>query len=51
LQYYAVDDGKKWKLLTASVTYFKGEPGDEVIYLIPSEGGSSWAAVENIVKA
>lgn len=50
LQYYAVEDGKKWKLLTASVTYFKGEEGDEVIFLIPAEGGSRWAAVENIIK-
>ena len=50
LQYYAVDEGKKWKLLTASVTYFKGEDGDEIIFLIPAEGGSRWAAVENIMK-
>lgn len=50
LQYYAVADGKKWRLLTASVTYFKGEPGDEVVFFIPQEGGSRWAAVENIVR-
>ena len=50
LQYYAVEEGKKWKLLTASVTYFKGEDGDEIIFLIPAEGGSRWAAVENIMK-
>ena len=51
LQYFAVEGGKKWKLLTASVTYFKGEEGDEIIFLIPVEGGSRWAAVENIVKS
>jgi hypothetical protein len=50
LQYYAVADGKKWKLLTASVTYFKGEPGDEVTFLIPADGASRSAAVENIIK-
>ncbi len=50
LQYYAVADGKKWRLLTASVTYFKGEPGDEVIFLIPAEGESRAAAVENIIQ-
>lgn len=50
-QYFAVADGKKWRLLTASVTYFKGEPGDTVIFLIPAEGGSRWAAVENIIPA
>ncbi|NQT50288.1 hypothetical protein HQ571_06365 [Candidatus Kuenenbacteria bacterium] len=50
LQFFAVADGKKWKLLTASVTYFKGEAGNEIVFLIPSESGSRWAAVENIVK-
>ncbi len=49
-EYYANADGKKWRLLTASVTYFKGEPGDEVVILIPKTGESKWAAVENIVK-
>jgi len=51
LQFYAVENGKKWKLLTASVTYYKGESGDEVVFLTPADGGSKWAAVENIVKA
>ncbi len=50
LQFYALCEGKKWKLLTASVTYYKGEPGDEVIFLIPAEGVSRSAAVENIIK-
>jgi len=50
LQYYALADGKKWKLLTASVTYFRGEPGDEVYFLVPVDGGSRWAAVDNIIK-
>ncbi|MFH0779681.1 MAG: hypothetical protein V1928_02365 [Parcubacteria group bacterium] len=50
LQFFASLNGKKWKLLTASVTYFKGEPGDEVVFLTPTESGSRWAAVENIVK-
>jgi hypothetical protein len=50
LQFFAVEDGKKWKLLTASVTYFKGESGDEVVFLTPSEGESRWAAVENVVR-
>lgn len=41
---------KKYKVLPASVTYFKGQPGDEVIILVPKEAPSKWAAVENIVK-
>ncbi len=51
LQFYAEAEGKKWKLLTASVTYFKGEDGDEIVFLVPAESGSRWAAVENIVKS
>ncbi|KKR07509.1 MAG: 50S ribosomal protein L7/L12 [Parcubacteria group bacterium GW2011_GWC2_39_14] len=50
LQYSVESEGKKWKLLTASVTYFKGDVGDEVVFLIPAEGGSRSAAVENIIK-
>ncbi len=50
MQFYACKDGKRWKLLTASVTYFKGAPGDEVIFLVPKFGESQWAAVENILN-
>lgn len=49
-QYFGVINGKSYLLLTASVTYYKGEVGDEVIMLVPAEGRSNWAAVENIVK-
>lgn len=50
-QYAALaKNGKKYNLLTASVTYFKGEPGDEVIILIPKDKVCQWAAVENIIK-
>jgi len=47
----AISDSKKWRLLTASVTYYKGNDGDEVVILVPKTGESKWAAVENIVKA
>ncbi|MDD4900759.1 MAG: hypothetical protein PHS62_01440 [Patescibacteria group bacterium] len=49
-EYLALADGKKWRLLTASVTYYKGDPGDEVVILVPKNGESKWAAVENIVR-
>lgn len=49
-EFYAAVDGKRWRVLTASVTYFKGEPGDEIVILTPKSGESKWAAVENIVK-
>jgi len=50
LFYYAVLGGKRWRLLTASVTYYKGEPGDQVIFLVPEDGGSRSAAVDSIIK-
>lgn len=49
-EYFALADGKKWRLLTASVTYYKGDTGDEVVVLVPKNGESKWAAVENIVR-
>lgn len=43
-------EGNKWRVLTASVTYYKGKPGDEVVILVPKSGQSKWAAVDNIVR-
>ena len=39
-----------YKVLTASVTFFKGLPGDEVIILVPGSGKCTWAAVEHISR-
>lgn len=43
-------EGRSYRLILASVTYYKGEPGDRVVILIPAQMESKWAAVENIVK-
>ncbi len=48
--YVVISDENTWKVLTASVTYFKGEPGDEAVILVPKSTPSTWAAIENIVK-
>lgn len=45
-----IADGKTFKVLLASLTYFKAEPGDEVTIIVPQEGDTSWAAVENVIK-
>ncbi|MBI2411411.1 MAG: hypothetical protein HYV32_05980 [Candidatus Kerfeldbacteria bacterium] len=42
--------GKSYRLITASVTYYKGEPNDGVIMLIPADMPARWAAVENVIK-
>ncbi|MFH1430792.1 MAG: hypothetical protein ABIG71_04755 [Candidatus Uhrbacteria bacterium] len=41
---------RRYRILRASVTYYKGGPGDEVVVLVPKDAPSTWAAVENIIK-
>jgi hypothetical protein len=48
--YFVTFKNKKWRVLTASVTYFRGDEGDEAVILVPKIGESKWAAVENIIK-
>ena len=43
-------EGKPYKVLLASLTYFKSEPGDEVTIVVPEAYDSDWAAVENVIK-
>lgn len=43
-------EGKNYRVLSASVTYFKVKPGDELSIVIPKEGEAGWAAVENLIK-
>ncbi len=37
-----------YKVLAASVSFFKGIPGDEVVVVVPTGGKCAWAAVERI---
>ena len=48
--FVAIDGEDAYKLLTASVTYYRGQPGDGVVILVPKGSGSVWAAVENVVS-
>jgi len=50
-EYRVLANNKSYKVLTASITYFKGEAGDQVTIVAPKGRESSWAAVENIFKA
>ncbi len=45
-----VAEGKKYTVLQASVSYFKGQIGDQAIILVPKSTPSRWAAVENIIR-
>jgi hypothetical protein len=49
-EYRVTVDGKTYRVLLASLTYFKAEPGDEVTIIVPQEGDTEWAAVENVIK-
>jgi len=49
-EYLVNSEGRRWRILSASVTYYKGETGDQVVIVVPKEGVSKWAAVENIIK-
>lgn len=42
--------GKKFSVLTAAISFHKGEEGDEAVILIPKEAPSKWAALENVIK-
>ena len=48
--YCIFSEGKPYKVLLASVTYFKAEPGDEVVIMIPREIEATWAAIENVLQ-
>lgn len=45
-----VAEGKTFKVLLASLTYFKAEPNDQVTIVVPIDGDTEWAAVENVIK-
>lgn len=48
--YFVVVDLKPYRVLFASITYFKATPGDEVAIVIPADIDSSWASIENILQ-
>jgi hypothetical protein len=47
--YTVVANGKTYKVLKASITYYKAEPGDEVAIIVPASEETEWAAVDNVV--
>jgi hypothetical protein len=46
-RWHVVSEGKKYNVLSASVTYFHSKSGDEVTIIVPKVGESDWAALEN----
>lgn len=50
-QYIAQVGDNQFRVLYASVTYFKAQPGDEVTVVIPAHGEANWAAIEAVIGA
>ncbi len=48
-EYRVIAGGKSYKVLLASVTYFKLNPGDELTILVPEKEESDWAAIESAI--
>lgn len=48
--YKVVTEDKSYRVLLASVTYYKGQAGDEVTIVVPKGGNSNWAAIEAIIS-
>ncbi|EKD58558.1 MAG: 50S ribosomal protein L7/L12 [uncultured bacterium] len=48
--YVIFSEGKPYKVLLASITYFKAEPGDEVVIMTPRDVDATWAAIENVIS-
>ena len=42
--------GRTYKVLPASVSYFKAVPGDRVTLVVPKSSRSVWGAMEHVVK-
>ncbi len=48
--YFIMADGKPYKVLLASITYFKVEPGDEVTLVTSKDMNSDWGSIENVLQ-
>lgn len=41
---------KKYNVLSAAVSYFKGKENDKITIILPKTGETEWAAIENLVE-
>ena len=48
-QYKVLAEGKAYKVLLASVTYFRAEVGDQITLIVPALEDSEWGAIENVM--
>jgi hypothetical protein len=48
-QYKVLAEGKAFRTLLASVTFYRAEVGDQVTILLPVEGEAKWGAIEAVL--
>lgn len=48
--FFITAEGKPYRVLLASITYFKVEPGDEVTLVVPRDIDSDWGSIENVIQ-
>lgn len=48
-QYKVMIGGRAYKVLLASVTYFKAVVGDQITLIVPETGDVEWGAIENVI--
>jgi hypothetical protein len=48
-QYKVLAEGKAFRVLLASVTFYRAEVGDQVTILLPTDNDASWGTVEAVI--
>lgn len=48
-QYKVLVDGKAYRVLLASVTFYRAEVGDQVTILLPEDDEAKWGAIEAVL--
>ena len=48
-QYKVLAEGKAYRLLLASVTFYRAEVGDQVTIIVPKSGTANWGSVEAVI--
>lgn len=48
-QFKVLAGGKSYRVLLASVTYYKGDAGDEVTLIVPKDRESIWGTIEAVI--
>ncbi|MCA9370904.1 MAG: hypothetical protein KC680_03010 [Candidatus Peregrinibacteria bacterium] len=48
-QYKVLAEGKVYRVLLASVTFYRAEVGDQVTILLPDEGEAAWGAIDAVI--